>query len=91
MRSACAFIKQFIRTGDNGLLHFDIENGRIRPSKLLAEKLSSMLNGNEEFVMIDEQKLVFEKAMALTEGGQQGRAGLYRTGRSRHRQWRGGR
>jgi hypothetical protein len=67
-----AFIKQFIHTGDNGKLLFDIENGRIRPSKMLAEKLSSMLQGNEEFVMIDDQKLVFEKAMAMAQRGQQG-------------------
>jgi DUF2075 family protein len=72
-----AFIKQFIHTGDNGQLLFDIENGRIRPSKMLAEKLSSMLKGNEEFVMIDEQKLVFEKAMALTERAQQGRKQVF--------------
>jgi DUF2075 family protein len=36
-----------------------------------------MLKGNEEFVMIDEQKLVFEKAMALTERAQQGRKQVF--------------
>lgn len=60
-----AFIKQFIRHGDGGGLVYVIERGRIRPSKNLADQLLSMLQGNEEFVMIDDQKLVFETAMNL--------------------------
>lgn len=40
-----------------------IENGKIRPSKSLQDTLSSMLQGNEEFIMIDDQKLVYETAL----------------------------
>ncbi|MGM0417782.1 MAG: DNA/RNA helicase domain-containing protein [Thermodesulfobacteriota bacterium] len=57
------FIKEFIRYGDNGKLIYEIDNGKIRPSKNLAESILSMLKGNEEFLMIDDQKLVFEKAL----------------------------
>ncbi|MBE0565773.1 MAG: DUF2075 domain-containing protein [Krumholzibacteria bacterium] len=60
-----AFIKRFIRHGDGGELLYEIDKGRIRPSKNLADQLLSMLQGNEEFVMIDDQKLVFETAMGL--------------------------
>lgn len=60
-----AFIRQFIRHGDGGELMYEIDKGRIRPSKNLADQLLSMLRGNEEFVMIDDQKLVFETAMNL--------------------------
>jgi len=60
-----AFIKRFIRRGDRGDLLYTIENGRIRPSKNLADRLSSMLQGNAEFIMIDDQKLVFETALDL--------------------------
>ena len=60
-----AFIRQFIRHGDGGELMYEIDKGRIRPSKNLADQLLSMLQGNEEFVMIDDQKLVFETAMNL--------------------------
>ena len=42
-----------------------IENGKIRPSKSLQDALSSMLKGNEEFVMIDDQKLVYETALDM--------------------------
>ena len=42
---------------------FEIEEGRIRPSKMLAEKVGSMLKGNEEFATIDYQRLVFRKVL----------------------------
>jgi DUF2075 family protein len=61
------FIKQFIRYGDAGKVMFEIDNGKIRPSKNLADKLLSMLNGNEEFFMIDDQKLVYETALNLSQ------------------------
>lgn len=41
-----------------------IEQGRIRPSKNLADSLAGMLRGNQEFVMIDDQKVVYETALA---------------------------
>ena len=62
-----SFIKQFIRYGDKGQIMYEIDNGRIRPSKNLADTLLSMLQGNEEFFMIDDQKLVYETAMKLTQ------------------------
>src|SRR5690606_17395984 len=55
-----AFIRQHVRHGDKGELLYRIENGRIRPSKILADSLASMLKGNREFVLVDDQKLVFE-------------------------------
>ena len=61
------FIKQFIRYGDAGKVMFEIDNGKIRPSKNLADKLLSMLQGNEEFFMIDDQKLVYETALNLAQ------------------------
>lgn len=59
-----AFIKQHVRKGDNADLIFQIERGRIRPSKMLADSLSGMLRGNREFVLVDDQKVVFEAAVA---------------------------
>lgn len=56
------FIKQQVRYGDNGELVYKIENGRIRPSKMLADSLTGMLKGNLEFVLIDDQKVAFETA-----------------------------
>lgn len=57
-----SFIKKFIKIGDRNQLLYQIENGRIRPSKSLQDELNNMLKGNEEFIMIDEQKVFFEEA-----------------------------
>lgn len=61
------FIKRFVKYGDKNDILYQIENGRIRPSKQLADSLSSMLAGNQEFVLIDEQKLVYETALKLAD------------------------
>jgi uncharacterized protein len=60
-----AFIKQWVRHGDGGKIIFQIERGNIRPSRSLADSLASLLQGNPEFTMIDDQKVVFERALHL--------------------------
>lgn len=59
------FINKYIEYGDDKETLYMIENGKIRPSKSLQDALSSMLKGNEEFVMIDDQKLVYETALDM--------------------------
>lgn len=58
------FIKQNVKHGDNGELLYKIDQGRIRPSKMLADSLVEMLKGNREFVLIDDQKVVYEECIA---------------------------
>jgi DUF2075 family protein len=43
---------------------YTLENGRIRPSKMLADSVQGLLQGKPEFVLIDTQKLVFETVLA---------------------------
>lgn len=57
------FIKAHVRYGDKAETLFQIENGRIRPSKGLVEVLVGLMDGKPEFVLIDDQKLVFETAL----------------------------
>ena len=52
---------------------YRIEHGKIKPSKGLADSLSSMLKGNPEFLMIDDQKLVYETAIDLAHKAQHGK------------------
>ncbi len=61
------FIKRHVRYGDKGDALYAIENGKIRPSKAMSEKLASMLEGNQEFVLIDDQKIVYETALKLAQ------------------------
>jgi hypothetical protein len=46
---------------------YRINCGKIRPSKALADSMASMLKGNQEFIMIDDQKVVFENAISLAK------------------------
>jgi DUF2075 family protein len=60
-----AFICRHIARGDDRAVLHRIESGRLRPSKSLQDALSGMLEGNDEFVMIDDQKVIFEQALEL--------------------------
>jgi hypothetical protein len=52
-----------IKTGDGVEILRMVDSSPIRPSKQLAEAVGSMLDGNEEFVLLDEQKTVLEKIL----------------------------
>lgn len=54
------FIKSYIHQRAGKDLLMTIENGKIRPSKSLQDTLASMLKGNAEFCLIDEQKVAYE-------------------------------
>ena len=58
------FLSSHIEAGDQAGVVRRIEESRIRPSKQLVEMLGSMLEGNEEFVLIDEQKTAYETIRA---------------------------
>mgnify|MGYP006279436125 CR=1 FL=1 len=67
------FLQEHVRYGDSDRILYRIEHGRIRPSKNLAEYLVSLLKGNPEFVLVDDQKVVFEKALALSKAARGGK------------------
>ena len=53
-----------VKHGDSRNALYAIENGRIKPSKMLADSVKGMLQGRTEFLMIDDQKVVYETALA---------------------------
>lgn len=61
------FIQRYVTKGPKRNLLYVIDNGKIRPSKALQDALGSMLKGNEEFIMIDEQKVVYETILRLVD------------------------
>ena len=61
------FIKKYVKKGDKKQILYCLEKGKIKPSKNLANSLASMLKGNKEFILIDDQKTVFETALNLSE------------------------
>ena len=61
------FIKKYIKKPDDGEILYQIDHGKIRPSKALQDTLVSMLEGNEEYYMIDEQKVVYSSIKSIIE------------------------
>jgi DUF2075 family protein len=59
-----AFIRTHVKHGDFQKALYAIENGRIKPSKTLADSVKGMLQGKTEFLMIDDQKVVYETVLA---------------------------
>ena len=61
-----AFIKKCVKKGDQKEVLYIVDRGAIRPSKSLQNAIASMIVGNEEFVMIDEQRVVYEEIIKLS-------------------------
>lgn len=59
------FLKRHVKYGDSSRILYRMDHGRLKPSKGLVDHLLSLLQGNKEFELIDEQKLVYETALAL--------------------------
>ncbi len=60
-----AFIRKHVRHGDRKGALYAIENGRIRPSKMLIDSVAGLLQGKPEFVLIDDQKVVHETILQV--------------------------
>lgn len=67
------YILRYIQYCSKEDIIWKIDNGRLRPSKQLAESLTSMLQGNDEFIMLDDQKVVYETAVHLAKKAQHGK------------------
>lgn len=61
-----SYVKHAVKSGDNGEILREIDNGRIKPSKSLQDAIVGMLESNPEFNLIDDQKVVFERIMELS-------------------------
>ena len=59
------FINNHIKKGDRSNILYRIDHGRIKPSKSLGDKIGSMLDGNREFNLIEEQKVAYEMILEL--------------------------
>lgn len=59
------FIKKYIKVGDDKKVLYEIEKGKIKPSKMLQDTLENMLKGNKEFYMIDSQNIVYQYALKI--------------------------
>jgi len=61
------FICSNLQKGDSGETLHLLNQSEIAPSKSLADALKGMLDGNDEFILLDEQKVVFEQALQMSK------------------------
>ena len=53
------FVKKHVKKPANRDLFEVIDNGKLRPSKALQDSILGLLDGKEEFVMVDEQQVAY--------------------------------
>ena len=51
------FLHRYVGKGQGKEILYQIENGKIRPSRKFVEYVSSMFDGNEVYTLLDEQKV----------------------------------
>lgn len=59
------FLWRLVGHGNGMDILYDIEAGKIKPSKKLIDHVCSMFKGNPVFTLIDSQKVAFENAMNI--------------------------
>ena len=59
------FISAHVRRGDRGKALYAIEHGRIKPSKSLMDHVEGLMQGKQEFILIDDQKVVYESVLEI--------------------------
>jgi len=57
------YLTKRIQRGDSGSLLCEIEHAPIVVSKTLSNNIGSLLEGNEDFALIDDQKLILEEIL----------------------------
>lgn len=62
-----SFLETQIETGDDRQTLYELNDGELRPAKTLQDSLLAMLEEQDEFTLIDSQKVVFEKAVELAK------------------------
>lgn len=61
------FLKKHVGKGSGMDILYKIENGKIKPSKKLINHVNGMFKGNQEFILLDEQKLAYETALDIAK------------------------
>jgi hypothetical protein len=63
------FLDERIHGGDSGAVAAAVEQSKYRPSKKLLDYIAKLIMGKPEYVLLDEQLVVYDKVMeAATEG-----------------------
>jgi len=59
------FLTKYVKGGEGMDILYELNEGKIRPSKKLIDHVSSMFDGNQNYILLDEQKVAFETARSI--------------------------
>lgn len=60
-------IRKYVGKGKGKEILYEIQNGKIRPSKKLVDCVDSLYKGNDDFVLIDEQNVAYQTILKEME------------------------
>jgi len=63
------FLEERLVNGNGTDVLIKIENSKYRPSKKLMEHIGSVIRGKSEFILLDEQKVVYDRVFAEAKSG----------------------
>lgn len=63
------FLRRYVGKGNGKQILYQIENGRIRPSKKFIEYVTGLFEGNREFTLLDEQKIAYSNILEYAKSG----------------------
>lgn len=61
------YVKERVQLPDSDDIVESLARGKVRPSPALADALEGMMKGSSDFLMIDDQKVVFESALRIAK------------------------
>jgi hypothetical protein len=64
------FLEKYVSEGQGTDILYQIESGKIKPTKKLIDHVTGLFEGNKEFVLLDEQKVAFEKASYIAKSAE---------------------
>jgi hypothetical protein len=67
------FLDQRIHTGDNGVVAATVEQSKYRASKKLLDHVARLIKGKPEYVLLDEQLVVYDKVVEAAMEGIKGK------------------
>jgi hypothetical protein len=67
------FLDERIHGGDSGGIAATIEQSKYRPSKKLLDHVSRLIKGKPEYVLLDEQLVVYDKVVEAATDGAKGK------------------
>jgi hypothetical protein len=68
-----AFLDKRIRNGDGGSVAATVEQSKYRPSKKLLDHVAKLIKGKPEYVLLDEQLVVYDKVVETAKRGVKGK------------------